>query len=121
MNLLLGLFALGLDVPPGPLYKPGLRAQNIGRNYMANLRSAKKRIRRTARQAVVNRARLGTVRTSIKKVEQAILSGDAAAAKTAFQDAQPNIVRGAQKGIMHRNKASRTLSRLSARIKALKA
>lgn len=88
---------------------------------MANIRSAKKRIRRTSRQVVVNRNRIGGVRTSIKKVEQAILVGDAAAAKSAFQDAQPMIMRGAQKGIMHRNKASRTLSRLSARIKAIQA
>ena len=88
---------------------------------MANIRSAKKRIRRTSRQVVVNRNRIGGVRTSIKKVEQAILDGDAAAAKAAFQDVQPMIMRGAQKGIMHRNKASRTLSRLSARVKALQA
>ena len=88
---------------------------------MANIRSAKKRIRRTSRQVVVNRNRVGGVRTSIKKVEQAILEGDAAATKSAFQDAQPMIMRGAQKGIMHRNKASRTLSRLSARVKAIQA
>ena len=88
---------------------------------MANIRSAKKRIRRTVRQAVVNKNRVSGVRTSIKKVEQAILSGDASAAKTALQSAQPMIMRGAQNGIMHRNKASRTLSRLSARIKALEA
>ena len=88
---------------------------------MANIRSAKKRIRRTSRQVVVNRNRVGGVRTSIKKVEQAILDGDAVAAKSAFQVAQPMIMRGAQKGIMHRNKASRTLSRLSARIKAIQA
>ena len=88
---------------------------------MANIRSAKKRIRRTSRQVVVNRNRVGGVRTSIKKVEQAILEGDAAAAKSAFQDAQPMIMSGAQKGIMHRNKASRTLSRLSARVKAIQA
>jgi small subunit ribosomal protein S20 len=86
---------------------------------MANIRSAKKRIRRTARQAVVNKTRVGGVRTSIKKVEQAIQSGDASAAKIALQDAQPLIIRGAQRGIMHRNKAYRTLSRLSARIKAI--
>ena len=88
---------------------------------MANIRSAKKRIRRTVRQAVVNKNRVSGVRTSIKKVEQAILSGEASAAKTALQSAQPMIMRGAQKGIMRRNKASRTLSRLSARIKALEA
>ncbi len=88
---------------------------------MANIRSAKKRIRRTSRQVVVNRNRVGGVRTSIKKVEQAILDGNVVAAKSAFQVAQPMIMRGAQKGIMHRNKASRTLSRLSARIKAIQA
>ncbi len=88
---------------------------------MANISSAKKRIRRTSRQVVVNRNRIGGVRTSIKKVEQAVLDGDVVAAKSAFQVAQPMIMRGAQKGIMHRNKASRTLSRLSARIKAIQA
>ena len=70
---------------------------------MANIRSAKKRIRRTVHQAAVNKNRVSGVRTSIKQVEQAILNDDAAAAKTAFQDAQPMIMRGAQRGIMHRN------------------
>ncbi len=86
---------------------------------MANIKSAKKRILRSQAQAVVNGNRIGRVRTFIKKVEVAIAAGDSDAAKQAFKDAQPEIMRGAQKGVMHSNTASRTLSRLSARVKAL--
>ncbi len=86
---------------------------------MASIKSAKKRILRSRSQAVVNGNRLGRLRTYIKRVELAIAGGDSAAAKQAFKDAQPEIMRGAQKGVMHANTASRTLSRLSARVKAL--
>jgi small subunit ribosomal protein S20 len=86
---------------------------------MANIKSAQKRVLRARAQAVVNGNRIGRVRTFIKKVELAIAEGDAAKAKQAFQDAQPEIMRGAQKGVLHSNTASRTLSRLSARVKAL--
>ena len=86
---------------------------------MANIKSAQKRILRSRAQAVVNGNRIGRVRTFIKKVELAIAEGDAAKAKEAFKNAQPEIMRGAQKGVMHSNTASRTLSRLSARVKAL--
>ena len=88
---------------------------------MANIKSAKKRIRRGAKQAGVNRARVSRMRTFLKNVETAIAAGDATAAKAAFKAIEPVIVRGAQKGIIHRNKAQRTLSRVSARIKALEA
>ena len=87
---------------------------------MANHASAKKRIRQTNRSNAVNSSRLSRVRTFIKKVEQAIESGDPKNAKEAFDIAQPVIMRGAQKGVMHKNTASRKLSRLSARIKLLK-
>lgn len=86
---------------------------------MANIKSAKKRILRSNAQAVVNGNRISRVRTFIKRVEVAIAEGDAAKAKQAFQDAQPEIMRGAQKGVLHSNTASRTLSRLNARVKAL--
>ena len=81
--------------------------------------SAEKRIRQTARRTAVNRARLSRIRTFVKKVESAIASGDKGAARAAFVEAQPELQRGAQKGVMHKNTVARKLSRLSARIKAL--
>jgi small subunit ribosomal protein S20 len=88
---------------------------------MANIKSAKKRIARTQRETAVNRNRLTRVRTYVKRVEAAIASGDAKAAQDAFNQAQPEVMRGAQKGVMHRNTASRKLSRLAQRIKSLSA
>ncbi len=87
---------------------------------MANHASSKKRIRRNARRADINRTRRGAIRTSIKKVEVAILSGDQDAANEALKLAQPEISRGVAKGIMHKNTAARKISRLSARIKTIK-
>lgn len=86
---------------------------------MAHHKSAKKRIRRNARRAAVNRARMSRIRTFMKKVELAIASGDPAAARTALQSAQPELHRGVTKGVLHKNTAARKLSRLSARVKAL--
>ena len=86
---------------------------------MANSPSAKKRVRQTERRTEINRDRRSRIRTSIKKVEETIASGDKAAAQTALKDAQPEIMRGAAKGILHRNTAARKISRLSARIKTL--
>lgn len=86
---------------------------------MANHKSAEKRIRQTARRTAVNSARKSRIRTFVKKVETAIASGDKAAAAEALRDAQPEMMRGASKGVMHANTVSRKLSRLSARIKAL--
>jgi small subunit ribosomal protein S20 len=86
---------------------------------MANIKSAKKRIRKTARRTEINRARTSRVRTYLRKIESAIQSGDKNAAQAAFKEAQPEIMRGVTKGVLHRNTASRRLSRLSARIKAL--
>jgi len=88
---------------------------------MANIKSAKKRIGRTERETTVNRNRLTRVRTFVKRVEAAIAAGDAKAAQEAFNAAQPQIMRGAQKGVMHKNTASRKLSRLAQRIKSLSA
>jgi small subunit ribosomal protein S20 len=88
---------------------------------MANIKSAKKRIRKTARRTEINRARTSRVRTYLRKIESAIQSGDKNAAQAAFKEAQPEIMRGVTKGVVHRNTASRRLSRLSARIKALSA
>jgi small subunit ribosomal protein S20 len=86
---------------------------------MAHHKSAKKRIRQTVRRTAVNRARTSRVRSFIKKVETAIASGDKKAAETALREAQPQIHRGATKGVVHPNTAARKLSRLSARIKKL--
>ena len=86
---------------------------------MAHHKSAKKRIRRNARKAAVNKARVSRVRTFVKKVELAIESGDKAQAQSAFGAAQPELHRGAQRGILHRNTAARKLSRLNTRIKAM--
>jgi small subunit ribosomal protein S20 len=87
---------------------------------MANHASSKKRIRRNARKATVNGDRRGRIRTFIKKVELAITAGDAEQAEAAFKVAQPEIHRGVAKGVFHKKTASRKLSRLSSRIKALK-
>jgi small subunit ribosomal protein S20 len=86
---------------------------------MATHVSAEKRIRQTARRTEVNRSRLSRIRTFVKKVETAIASGDKNAAHAALKAAQPEMQRGAQKGVLHRNTVARKLSRLAARINAL--
>jgi small subunit ribosomal protein S20 len=86
---------------------------------MAQHKSAKKRIRQTERRTAVNRARVSRVRNFIKKLETAIATGDKTAAQAAFKEAQPEIQRGVRTGVLERNTASRKLSRLNARIKAL--
>lgn len=86
---------------------------------MAHHKSAKKRIRQTVRRTAINRARASRIRTFLKKVEDAIATGDKEAARTAFTAAQPEMQRGVVKGMLHRNTVARKLSRLSARIKAL--
>jgi small subunit ribosomal protein S20 len=88
---------------------------------MANTRSAKKAVRRIARRTQINMNRRSRVRTFVRKVEEAIASGDQAAAQAALQAAQPELMRGAQKGILHKNTASRKVSRLAKRIKGLSA
>ena len=88
---------------------------------MANHASSKKRIRQTKRRTGVNRNRLTRVRTTLRSVEEAIASGDQSVAETALRNAQPIIMRGAQKGIMERNTASRKISRLAKRVKAMAA
>lgn len=88
---------------------------------MANTKSAKKATRAAARRTEVNKNRMSRVRGSVRKVEEAITAGDKAAAEAALKAAQPELMRGAQKGIIHKNAASRKVSRLAGRIKALKA
>ncbi len=86
---------------------------------MAHHKSAKKRIRRNARRAVINGARIGRIRTFVKAVELAIASGDKTAAQAALRAAQPEMARGVRGGVLHRNTVDRRLSRLSARVKAI--
>jgi len=86
---------------------------------MANTASAKKAVRKMARRTETNRDRRSRIRTFIRKVEEAISSGDKDAAVAALRLAQPELMRGAQKGIFHKNMASRKISRLSQRIKAI--
>jgi small subunit ribosomal protein S20 len=86
---------------------------------MANTPQAKKRIRRNARRADINSARIGRIRTFVKKVEAAIESGDKAAATAAIAAAQPEMARGIAKGVLHKNTASRKFARLTKRVAAL--
>lgn len=88
---------------------------------MANTKSAKKAIRKIARKTAVNKNRRSRMRTFIRQVEEAITAGDQTVAQQALVSAQPEIMKSAQKGILHKNSASRKISRLSARIKALSA
>lgn len=86
---------------------------------MANHKSAKKRIRRNANRAEINKSRISRIRTFVKKVDAAIEAGDGAAATSALKTAQPEIMRGVTKGVLHKNTASRKMSRLAARVKAV--
>lgn len=86
---------------------------------MAHHQSAKQRIRRNGRREIINRNRVGRIRTFVKRVEVAIAAGDKPGAQDAFRMAQPELQRGANKGVLHRNTVNRRLSRLSARIKAM--
>ncbi|WP_157017527.1 30S ribosomal protein S20 [Mesorhizobium xinjiangense] len=88
---------------------------------MANTRSAKKATRKIARRTAVNKNRRSRVRTFVRKVEEALAVGDKAAAETALRDAQPELMRAASKGVLHKNTASRKVSRLAQRVKTLSA
>lgn len=88
---------------------------------MANTTSAKKATRKIARRTEVNKARRTRVRGYVRKVEEAIASGDQAAAAAALKAAQPELMRAASKGVVHRNTASRKVSRLAKRVKAISA
>jgi len=86
---------------------------------MANSPQAKKRIRRNDRRAAINKSRVSRIRTFVRKVEDAIKAGDKSAAAEALKSAQPEIMRGVTKGVLHKKTASRKVSRLSARVKAI--
>jgi len=86
---------------------------------MANTPQSKKRALQNERRYAVNKARRSRIRTFPRKVEEAITSGDKEAASTALKSAQPELMRGVTKGVFHKNTASRKMSRLSARVKAI--
>jgi small subunit ribosomal protein S20 len=86
---------------------------------MAHHKSAEKRQRQTVRRTEANRSRVSRLRTFVKKVELALASGNKEAAAEAFAAVQPELHRGVNKGVIHRNTAARKLSRLNARIHAL--
>ena len=86
---------------------------------MANSPQSKKRARQNARRLEVNKARRSRIRTYLRRVEEAIASGDKDAAAAALKAAQPELMRGVTKGVYHKNTASRKMSRLAARVKAI--
>ncbi len=86
---------------------------------MANTPGAKKAIRKIARRTEVNKARRSRVRTFLRRFEEAVAKGDAEAAKSAFVEAQSELMRAVSKGVVHRNTGSRKVSRLAAQLKKL--
>jgi small subunit ribosomal protein S20 len=86
---------------------------------MANSPQARKRVRQTVRRTAVNRSRVSQYRTNVKKVEMAISAGDKTVAAEALRSAQPILMSGVNKGIVHKNTVARKISRLARRIKAL--
>jgi len=86
---------------------------------MANTAQAKKRARQNEARFAVNKMRRSRIRTELRKVEEAIASGDKTAAAAALKAAQPELMRGVTKGVFHKNTAARKMSRLAARVKAL--
>jgi small subunit ribosomal protein S20 len=86
---------------------------------MANTPQSKKHARQNARRLEVNKARRSRIRTFLRKVEDAIASGNKDAAAAALKSAQPELMRGVTKGVYHKNTASRKMSRLAARVKAI--
>jgi small subunit ribosomal protein S20 len=86
---------------------------------MANTRSAKKMIRKIARKTAINRDRRSTTRSAVRKVEDAIAAGNKAEALSALKQAEPALMRAAQKGLSQRNRASRKVARLTHRVRAM--
>ena len=86
---------------------------------MANTPGAKKAARKIARRTEVNKARRSRVRTYLRRFDEAVAAGDAGAARTAFVDAQSEVMRAVGKGVIHKNTASRKVSRLAAQLKKL--
>ena len=88
---------------------------------MANTRSAKKMTRKIARRTELNKARRTRMRTFVKKLHAAVAAGDAAEARTALRTAESEVMKAVSNGVIHKNTGARTVSRLSARVKAMTA
>ena len=86
---------------------------------MPNIDSAKKRVRRTRKRTAINHARKTRIRSSIRKVEEALAQGNASAARSALDAVEPEIMRGVSKGVLHRNAGARKVSRLNKRVAKL--
>lgn len=86
---------------------------------MANSPQSKKRARQSETRFAINKMRRSRIRTFLRKVEEAIASGDKDAAATALRAAQPELMRGVTKGVVHKNTAARKMSRLASRVKAI--
>jgi small subunit ribosomal protein S20 len=86
---------------------------------MPNHKSSEKRVRQTARRTAVNKSRRSALRGAVRKVEEALAAGDKEAAAQALKAAEPVVMKGASKGVIHKNTGSRKISRLSSRVKAL--
>ena len=86
---------------------------------MANTPQAKKRIRRNANRAQINHSRISRIRTFVKQDESALAAGNKKEAAEALKKAQPELARGVSRGVLHKNTASRKLSRLSKRVASL--
>jgi len=101
-------------------HSPDIRAKPKD-TIMANSPQAKKRARQNEARFAVNKMRRSRIRTELRKVEEAIASGDKDAAAAALKAAQPELMRGVTKGVYHKNTAARKMSRLSGRVKAMSA
>jgi small subunit ribosomal protein S20 len=88
---------------------------------MANTAQSKKRARQSEARYAVNKARRSRIRTFLRKVEEALASGDQAVAEAALKTAQPELARGVSKGVLHKNTVARKMSRLTSRVKAISA
>jgi small subunit ribosomal protein S20 len=86
---------------------------------MANTPGAKKAVRKIERRTAVNRSRRSRVRTFLRRFDEALQAGDVAAAKTAFNEAQSELMRAVSKGVVHKNTGARKVSRLAAQLKKL--
>ena len=106
---------------PRPRWLQKRRPRLSDERIMANTSSAKKMVRKIAQRTAVNKSRRSRVRSFLRKVEEAIASGDKSAAETALKSAQPELHRAVSKGVFHQKTVARKLSRLSARVKALAA
>ena len=86
---------------------------------MPNIASAKKRMRRTEKRTAINHARKSRIRSITRKVEEALQAGDKTAAQAALKAAEPEIMRGVSKGVIHKNTGARKVSRLTKRVTQL--